>query len=249
MNIYFYIIISRKWKNKHKHNNHHFYKLFQKGQRNWRKIQLLNYLLRFFDSSNQVITIIMRMKQNDLLNFLNFFRDSCFSIERPIIPEHRNCLQIILMACDRYTITGFLNLIEFDLRFEIIQQNTQIWIQYLIGLFEQRTEILISLQIGRLGIVFGNDFGQSLIELIGRQVENEDLEHYIRFYIFSWIVQREIVLSYVVQTIYEPYHPENTRLKNVREWVQQTIERNQFDLQVQIDNVEQRDDEPHPPHV
>ena len=226
-----------------------FLQIIPKGNHNWRKTQLLNYLLRFFDSSNQVITIILRMKQNDLLNFLNFFYDSCFSIERPIIPEHRRCLQMILMACDRYTITIFLNSIEFDLRIEIIQQNTNIWIQYLIGLFEQRTEFLISLQIGRLGIVFGYEYGQYLIELIGRQVENEDLEHPLRFYIFTWIVQSGIILSYVVQIIYEPYHPENTRSQNIREWVQQTIERNQFYLQVQIDYVEEIDDELHPPHV
>lgn len=221
----------------------------QKGSRNYYKIILFNYLMTLLGSSNQVKIIIDRMKRNDLLEFLFFVHDSCFISYEEVIDEHRICFQMILIESDYDTLLRFFSSFEFHAHIAIIQFNIQLWLKHFISLFQGRDYTVISPQISMLGQEFGDVFGLRLLELLGEQVDNLDLEYDTRQEILIWFLGNEVILSYIVQRFYGHERPQNSLLQNVQEWVAQTIERNRFVIGVEIEIANRNPDEHVNEHV
>jgi hypothetical protein len=229
MNAYFYIIKFVSM------TTTKFLMKVPKGSRNYAKIMLFNHLMTLLGSSNQVKMIIDRMKRNNLLEFLFFLHDSCFISYEEAIDEHKICLQMILIESDYDTLQHFFSSFEFHAHIAIIQFNIQLWLKHFISLFQGRHYTVISPQISMLGQEFGDEFGLRILELLGRQVDNLDLEYDTRQEILIWFLGNGVILSYIVQRFYGHERPQNSLLQNVQEWVAQTIERNRFVIGVEIE--------------
>jgi hypothetical protein len=132
------------------------------------------------------------MKSKNLLRFFDFMFVTCLHDKELDFSQDRlERFQHVLWCCPRKILTKFLRSIREDNDVHhLLEKRDDIWIKFFVGLFEHRCVNNVNNWIHHLSRIYKDDnFVLNLINLLTRQIFNQDLTPDICQIIYDFVIE------------------------------------------------------------